>query len=329
MALRGTNDFVIADCYKIKRKIGSGSFGEIFSAINLQTGEEVAVKMEHIHARHQQLVYESKVYSLLSAGVGIPRVQYSGVENNYNCIVMDLLGHSLEDLFNICQRRFSLKTVLMLAEQMITRIEFMHNNFFIHRDIKPDNFLMGLGMYSTTVFMIDFGLAKRFKNPRTKVHIPYRDKKSLTGTARYASINAHKGIELSRRDDLESLGYVLMYFNRGSLPWQGLVANNTKQKYERISEKKMSTSIENLCRGYPEEFKMYLTYCRQLGFEQDPDYNHLRKPFQRLCFSCKYEYDWMFDWIVQKQQRQCVNSIGSNVGPSNSQPKLVSRVYHR
>lgn len=161
---------------------------------------------------------------------------------------MDLLGPSLEDLFNFCSRRFTIKTVLMLADQMIGRIEFVHCKSFIHRDIKPDNFLMGIGRHCNKLFLIDFGLAKKFRDMRTRCHISYREDKNLTGTARYASINAHLGIEQSRRDDMESLGYVLMYFNRGSLPWQGLKAATKKQKYEKISEKKMSTPVEVLCK---------------------------------------------------------------------------------
>ena len=173
--------------------------------------------MESIKARHPQLLYESKLYKILQGGVGIPHIRWYGPERDYNVLVMDLLGPSLEDLFNFCSRRFTMKTVLMLADQMVGRIEYVHNKNFIHRDIKPDNFLMGIGRHCNKLFLIDFGLAKKYRDNRTRQHIPYREDKNLTGTARYASINAHLGIEQSRRDDMESLGYVLMYFNRGSL----------------------------------------------------------------------------------------------------------------
>ncbi len=145
-------------------------------------------------------------------------------------MVMELLGPSLEDLFDYCKRKFSVKTMLMVADQMVQRMEFLHNKGFLHRDIKPDNFLIGLGKKQHIVYCIDFGLAKRYKDSRSGEHIPYRDGKSLTGTARYASANCHLGVEQARRDDLESVGFVLVYFLKGKLPWQGLQTKNKKGK---------------------------------------------------------------------------------------------------
>ena len=215
-------------------------------------------------------------------------------------MVMDLLGPSLEDLMTFCKRKFSLKTVLMLADQMVQRIEFLHNNHFIHRDMKPDNFLVGITKKAHMLYMIDFGLAKRFRDPKTGDHIPYRDNKSLTGTARYASVNTHLGIEQSRRDDLESIGFILVYFLKGTLPWQGLQAKNKNEKYDRIKEKKVSTTIESLTRQLPEEFSSYLTYCRNLKFEEKPDYNYLRKLFKDLMNKNGFECDYIYDWTSKK-----------------------------
>ncbi|KAK7591282.1 hypothetical protein V9T40_002895 [Parthenolecanium corni] len=238
------------------------------------------------------------------------RIWY-GQEREYNVLVMELLGPSLEDLFNFCSRRFTIKTVLMLADQMIGRIEYVHCKSFIHRDIKPDNFLMGIGRHCNKLFLIDFGLAKKYRDARTRCHISYREDKNLTGTARYASINAHLGIEQSRRDDMESLGYVLMYFNRGCLPWQGLKAATKKQKYEKISEKKMSTPVEVLCKGFPAEFSMYLNYCRGLRFEEAPDYMYLRQLFRILFRTLNHQYDYTFDWTMLKQK-----TVSNNIAPS-------------
>uniref|UniRef100_A0A1I7WLE5 non-specific serine/threonine protein kinase n=1 Tax=Heterorhabditis bacteriophora TaxID=37862 RepID=A0A1I7WLE5_HETBA len=293
--------------FRLGRKIGSGSFGDIYLGQNIQTNEEVAVKLECMKSKHPQLHIEARLYRVMCGGIGIPEVKWCGLEGEYNVMVMELLGPSLEDLFNFCQRKFSMKTVLLLADQMISRIEYIHLRDYIHRDIKPDNFLMGLGKRGNLVYIIqiiDFGLAKKYRDSRTQQHIPYRENKNLTGTARYASVNTHRGIEQSRRDDIESLGYVLMYFNRGTLPWQGLKAATKRQKYDKISEKKISTSIEELCSGYPEAFATYLKYCRGLGFEEVPDYSHLRQLFRNLFHRQAFCYDYIFDWNVLKTAKR-------------------------
>ena len=330
-ALYHHHEFLVGDptCrrWRLLRKIGSGSFGEIYQAVDVVNGEEVAVKLESCKAKHPQLLYESRLYKLLEGGIGIPRIRWFGTERDYNVLVMDLLGPSLEDLFNFCGRKFTMKTVLMLADQMIARIEFLHTKNFIHRDIKPDNFLMGIGGQCNKIFLIDFGLAKKYRDSRKKIHIPYREDKNLTGTARYASINAHLGIEQSRRDDLESLGYVLMYFNRnGNLPWQGLKAATKKQKYEKISEKKMSTPIEVLCKGFSAEFCMYLNYCRGLRFEEAPDYMYLRQLFRILFRTLNYEYDYVFDWTLLRQKAASYQHPSQGAALKPSTP-LVTPLY--
>lgn len=179
--------------------------------------------------------------------------------------------------------------------------------------------------------MIDFGLAKKYRDSSTHQHIPYRENKNLTGTARYASMNTHLGIEQSRRDDLESLGYVLMYFLRGSLPWQGLKAGTKKQKYEKISEKKVSTSIETLCRGYPAEFASYFHYCRSLRFDDKPDYAYLKRIFRDLFIREGFQFDYTFDWTILKyQQSQLANppsrALGGTAGPSSGMPHALVNV---
>ncbi|EYU32311.1 hypothetical protein ABFS82_10G105100 [Erythranthe guttata] len=294
---------IVGGKYKLGRKIGSGSFGEIFLATHIDTFEIVAVKIENNKTKHPQLLYEAKLYNILQGGSGIPGIKWSGVNGEDNVLVLDLLGPSLEDLFVYCGRKFSLKSVLMLADQMITRIEFVHSKGFLHRDIKPDNFLMGLGRKANQVYIIDFGLAKRYRDSTTNRHIPYRENKNLTGTARYASCNTHLGIEQSRRDDLESLGYVLLYFLRGSLPWQGLKAATKKQKYDKICEKKLSTPIEVLCKSHPVEFASYFHYCHSLTFDQRPDYGFLKRLFRELFTREGYEFDYIFDWTILKYQQ--------------------------
>ncbi|CAA2993384.1 casein kinase 1 3 [Olea europaea subsp. europaea] len=307
---------IVGGKFKLGRKVGSGSFGEIFMATHIDTFEIVAVKIENNKTKHPQLLYEAKLYNSLQGGSGIPGIKWSGVDGEDNVLVLDLLGPSLEDLFVYCRRKFSLKTVLMLADQMITRIEFVHAKGFLHRDIKPDNFLMGLGRKSNQVYIIDFGLAKRYRDSITNRHIPYRENKNLTGTARYASCNTHLGIEQSRRDDLESLGYVLLYFLRGSLPWQGLKAATKKQKYDKICEKKLSTPIEMLCKSHPVEFASYFHYCHSLTFDQRPDYGFLKRLFRELFTREGYEFDYIFDWTILKYQQAKISKMQQRESPT-------------
>jgi serine/threonine protein kinase len=293
---------IIGGKYMMGTNFGRGAFGEIYMATNTQNNEVLALKTEDSKSKHAQLLFEAKVLKSLQGGVGVPTLHWHGTEYSFNIMVMTLLGPSLEDLFNLCSRKFSLKTVLMLADQMIARVEYVHSKNYIHRDIKPDNFLIGLGKRSNIVYIVDFGLAKKYRDGKTHQHIPYRENKNLTGTARYASINAHLGIEQSRRDDLEAIGYVLIYLIKGYLPWQGIKANNKQEKYHKIMEKKMTTPVEILCKGLPIEFSTYLNYCRTLKFEDKPDYSYLRKMFKELFIREGCELDYMYDWTLQSSE---------------------------
>ncbi|KAG1889805.1 kinase-like domain-containing protein, partial [Suillus fuscotomentosus] len=236
--------------------------GDIYLRINIIFGEEVAIKFKSIKAKHSQLEYKPKVYKTLAGGVGIPFVHWFGTKCNYNAMVLDLLGPSLEDLFNFCKRKFTLKTVLLLVDQLISCIEYIHSHNFIHWDIKPDNFLMGIGKHGNQVNVIDFGLTKKFHDPKTHLHIPYRENKNLTSIARYTSINTHLGVKHTHHNDLEA-----RYFLCVALPCQGLKAATKKQKYDRIMEKKMTTPIDILCHGYPNEFGIFLNYTHALRFD--------------------------------------------------------------
>ena len=213
---------------------------------------------------------------------------------------MELLGKSLEDIFQSQQKKFSLKTVCMIGIQMLDRLEFIHSKNIIHRDIKPDNFVLGLDNKSHIIYILDFGLSKKFRSSRTHQHIKFSVNKKLTGTARYASINALRGCEQSRRDDLEAIGYVLMYFLRGSLPWQGLHVNKGEDRYKKILVKKKGTSAEELCKTFPSEFAEYINYTRNLEFEADPDYKFLRGLLTTVLEKQKCGFDFYYDWLTEK-----------------------------
>ncbi|TIA92676.1 hypothetical protein E3P99_00527 [Wallemia hederae] len=300
MSSSSGNSSIVAVHYKVGKKIGEGSFGVIFEGTNLLNSQTVAIKFEPRKSDAPQLRDEYRSYKILANSPGIPQVYYFGQEGLHNILVIDLLGPSLEDLFDMCGRKFSIKTVVMTAKQMISRVQSIHERNLIYRDIKPDNFLIGRPntKNGSTVHVIDFGMAKQYRDPKTKQHIPYRERKSLSGTARYMSINTHLGREQSRRDDLESLGHVFMYFLRGGLPWQGLKAATNKQKYEKIGEKKQLTPIKELCEGFPEEFGIYLNYVRKLGFEETPDYDFLRDLFTKVLKNSGQVEDGVYDWMM-------------------------------
>jgi serine/threonine protein kinase len=210
---------------------------------------------------------------------------------------MGLLGKSLGELFKECRCKFTLKTVLMIADQLLARIEYLHRKNILHRDIKPENFMIGTSQKSNLIFVIDLGLSKKYKDPKTGQHIPFREGKSLLGTARYTSINTHLGIEQSRRDDLEGIAYVLIYFLKGTLPWIGLKAENKKQKHEAIAEKKMTTRIEDICENLPAEFGNFLNDVRRLDFSDRPDYERYRQNFRELFVSQGFVFDYGYDWV--------------------------------
>ncbi|KAF4608658.1 casein kinase I [Pleurotus pulmonarius] len=284
--------------YYLVSPLSFHSAASISSGTNLLNSQTVAIKFEPRKAEAPQLRDECRSYRILAGCTGIPQIYHFGQEGLHNILVIDLLGPSLEDLFDMCGRKFSIKTVCMAARQMLTRVQTIHEKNLIYRDIKPDNFLIGRPgtKGANIVHVVDFGMAKQYRDPKTKQHIPYRERKSLSGTARYMSINTHLGREQSRRDDLEALGHVFMYFLRGSLPWQGLKAATNKQKYEKIGEKKQTTPIKELCEGFPEEFSIYLNYVRKLGFEETPDYDFLRELFAKVMKNNNDVDDGVFDW---------------------------------
>jgi serine/threonine protein kinase len=285
--------------YRPIKKLGEGSFGKIYSAVNINNQQKFALKMEYKDAAQNLLESEAYILCYLK-GYGIPQVKSYGFSGEFNILVMELLGKSLEDIFQAQQKKFTLKTVAMIGIQMLDRLEFIHSKNIIHRDIKPDNFVLGLDNKSHIIYILDFGLSKKFRSSRTHQHIKFSVNKKLTGTARYASINALKGCEQSRRDDLEAIGYVLLYFLRGSLPWQGLHVNKGEDRYKKILQKKKGTSAEDLCKGFPNEFVEYVNYTRNLEFEADPDYKFLRGLLTTVLEKQNSQFDFYYDWLTEK-----------------------------
>ncbi|AMD22622.1 HHL148Wp [Eremothecium sinecaudum] len=353
---------VVGIHYAVGPKIGEGSFGIIFEGENIMDGSNstldenevgqtgngtrrpVAIKFEPRRSEAPQLRDEFRAYRILNKCRGIPRAYYFGQEGIHNILIIDLLGPSLEDLFEWCGRKFSVKTTCMLAKQMIDRVRVIHERDLIYRDIKPDNFLIAeyqrelangevvkscaqsANHDPNLIYVVDFGMAKQYRDPKTKQHIPYRERKSLSGTARYMSINTHFGREQSRRDDLESLGHVFFYFLRGSLPWQGLKAPNNKAKYEKIGLTKQKLKPEDLLSEHvPMQFAEYLKYCRALKFEEEPDYDYLISLMDSVMHDLhleeNQEYDWMelndhTGWNIKINKRANLHGYG-NPNPGN------------
>tara|TARA_Y100000389_G_scaffold92264_1_gene88883 strand:+ start:6289 stop:7206 length:918 start_codon:yes stop_codon:yes gene_type:complete len=301
------------DGYEIIKKLGTGAFGTVYKALHNKSGNIVAIKIEN-KDKHSRLVHEVKIYKALQKNnaLGFPRL-YDYMEKPQNNIcIMDYLGPSLEDLFEFSNNTFSIKTVLMIGIQVLNRIEELHNLGYIHRDIKPDNFLIGTGKKKSRIFLIDFGLSKTYLDTEQN-HVEYRTDRNFTGSFRYSSIRNHKGIEQSRRDDLESIGYMLIFFLKGKLPWQGLRGSTKSKRSENIFNTKNSTSLSELCKGVPKEFHLYMKYCRVLRFLQKPDYNLLRNLFIVLFNNKKYNLDYVYDWnIVAKEKKKQLNKSKSS-----------------
>ena len=210
--------------YRVGKQIDCTHYSDHYEATNINTGEAVDVFLQSVTTRGPNLAYEYKVLRILDGDVGTQQARWFGREGNFNVMVANRLGPNLEDLFDHCSRQFTLKTVLMLADQMLARIEYIHTKNFIHRHLQPEYFHIGLGGENLNqVYITSFGEGRRYRDPRAHRHIPYVEGKPFIGNPKFASINAHLGIELSRRDDLESLGYIFMYFNKGGqLPWEGV-----------------------------------------------------------------------------------------------------------
>jgi serine/threonine protein kinase len=281
--------------YKLGHKLFNSSFGEIYSGKNVQSSQDVAIKLEPSKNRHSKILYESRILSNLQGGIGIPTLYWAGTEGDFNIMVMDNLGRNLESLLKISGGKFSLKTVLMLAEQLISNIEYIHYKNYLHRNIKPENFLLGSGRKSHRIYTIDFVMAKNYRDPKSLEHVTYSETKKIVGAPRYASLNALQGVEITRRDDLENLGYLLIYFLNGSLPWQGLSEATREDYIQKIKE--MKTNLDFLT-DLPIEFSTYFNYCRKLKFDEKPDYGYLKKIFKELFVRSGYEYDYVYDWLL-------------------------------
>jgi casein kinase I family protein HRR25 len=254
--------------YLIITKIGSGSFGTIYKGQNIRTNELVAIKVERISDNLKLLKNESKIYQYLNGCEGIPIVKWFGKDETNYYMAINLLGTSLQDLINKTHR-FSLTLTLKIGIRVLSILKTIHEKGLVHRDIKPDNFLFGINRVNE-LYIIDFGFCKSYLEDNN--HVRIKSTHNMIGSMNYASIMSHKRYELSRRDDLESLGYMLIYFNKGFLPW-----NNETDENIIINLKR---DIINSTK-YPAVIIDFLRYVRSMEYEENPNYHLIIDNFKR------------------------------------------------
>ena len=314
--------------YKIKKKLGEGAFGDVYLGTSIENNESVAIKVEP--RKIAKPLLESEAFFLYSLrGFGIPEVLSFGRVRNYNVLIEPLLGKSLFDIFAERRRRLPLEDICLIAKQIIERIQWVHSKYIVHRDIKPDNFLIGK-KDPNVIYIIDFGLSKKYKSSSTNKHIRFGFTGKLTGTVRFASANALRGGEQSRRDDIESIGYMLIYFMRAKLPWQGVNAPKKMERYLKIYKMKKNIPPEELCKGLPKEMIEYMKYAKKLEFEQDPDYNYLRSLFSSILKKLHGDPNekLVFSWIKLTDLPNLKNPINPAMRRDSPQSRLYRKIQH-
>jgi serine/threonine protein kinase len=299
--------------YFKKYVIGSGSFGKVLYGMNIDKTEEFAIKFEKTTVKNSVIGEEIKILKDLQGGVGIPEIYWHGRHEEYKVIVMDILGPSLDKFFKICGKKFNLETTVLFGIEMINRIEYMHSKGYLHRDIKPNNFLLGKFSRNkicedNTMFIVDFGLSKSYLDEESGLHYDYKENRRFVGTPRYASLNTHVGIRQSRRDDIESIVYIIIYFLKGELPWQGVKAKTKSEKKEKIKHQKKFVTVFEMTQGLPVQFTELLTYVKNIGFNEVPNYDHIRNLLNTVRVEnsfCEdlsnHEWEWNSLFLKSKQ----------------------------
>ena len=321
--------------YKLIRKLGQGSFGSIYQAQSKCSNKYYAVKLEEMRQNQFVLEEESIFLSYLNCP-RIPKLKTFGYSGSLIILVMELLGDSLDKIFDkLPSRKMSIRCVCNIAYQLLMIFEIIHNCNIIHRDIKPANVAIGFEGKSKFIYLLDFGLSKKYRSSKTKKHFPFVQGNKLIGNARYSSINALDGGTQSRRDDLESLGYLLLYLLLGRLPWQGHISHSKEDKYYKIREIKKKTTPEELCQGLPPQIQEYVEYTRNLEYETDPDYNYLKNLFLTILKHYNWEFDYYYDWdqvgltgseIKDKEKDTKKDEMKINLEKVHEIPKLCTKI---
>ena len=319
---------VIFHKYKTSKILGKGSFGCVFQGINIKSKKMVAIKVEDRKSESSLLGIETSFLSLLK-GYGIPKLIGYGKYGNFNVMIQEILGFNLMQIKALIHH-FTIKDIAMMGIQILDRIEFIHSKYIIHRDIKPENFTTGFEDIST-IYLIDFGISRKYRSSRTLKHVKYALTGRMFGTVRYASYNASRGVEQSRRDDLESIANMLIYIYTGKLPWKGinLKDRQRKKKYLEMLLLKKFTSPEKICEGMPDEYVDFYKYCKSLNFEQDPDYEYLRNIFRKILSNCLVLNDYKFSWILNKNYLKNVKVFNNKIDTKNIKKEKYINIFTR
>ena len=321
------NNDCIFKKYKPIKKIGFGSFGSVYLTKRIKDGKLFAMKTEKNNSKIKQLEGEACfLYSL--QGFGIPKIISYGKSKNYNILIETLLDKSLYELMKI-QKKLSLKDVCLIGIQILDRLEWIHSKNIIYRDIKPQNFLIGKDD-PNVIYIIDFGLCKKYRSSKTGKHMLPRNTGLINGTIKYASLYVLSGKESSRRDDLIALGYLLIYLYMGSLPWELEMKEFNYQIFKKIVYLKRTNSNGTLFNNLPKEFAEYFNYNNNLKFEQEPDYKYLHSLFNKILFELKFDFQNMsFSWITSKQINLLRMPRNNSMRKSNSHSRLFKKIVER
>ena len=303
------------DTYRLilSKKLGAGAFGQIYECENIKNKQTYAAKIEYHSAPNPQLYQESKIMTEMKGKTGFPICHQVIYLKQELVMVTDLLGPNIQDIMdNIEGKKFTMKSTLILTEQMLKRLRDLHEKGIIHRDMKPENFVIGKGKNEKIIYMIDFGLSRHYLIEKTQQHIPMKSDRAIVGTLRYISMNCHEGLEVSRRDDLESLAYMMIHFVIGELPWMGIKAKSLGEKYKRVYEKKQETVPDEICKILPDEMKSFLQHILNLEFEEKPDYNYLEGLIKSLKGKYGFKNDDNFEWLEPSIKQDLFVKISQN-----------------